>query len=151
MDQFVTAVVASLVTVIATRLLTVPVAVRRNDLLIRNRNDDLRTWVLDDDKALEADIQAKLQDINAAGLLHSGAPIQSRDKATRWAEHRYRDQQTTAERVLRDTAASETVSHGLYRKLARKPMPALTAPQDVSPILARWRGREPSGPQRIAA
>lgn len=138
-------VVSALVTAVFTatflRLWDVATTVRQHDELVRNRNEDLRTWVGDDDRVMEDDIAEKQMRAAEAGLGEGGAQIQIRDKVTAIHEHYYRDQRRGAERAVRDAQLSELWMHHLYRRIRRKPFLTLNAPEEVAAITDRWRER----------
>jgi hypothetical protein len=126
------------------RLIKVPGSVHRNDELVRNRNEDLRTWVQDDDRAMEADIGAKILLAHEAGVGYGGAPAQIRAKVTSIFEHRYRDQLRTAERIAREVRLGEGLPHRMFRRMRGKPYVLLTAPNEVAEILERWTEHRPA-------
>lgn len=132
-------------------LVNVPRDVERHDKRIRNRDDDLATWIADDAKAVADDIHAKLQDANQRGLSSGGAPLQVRRKVTALALHRYRDQHRDAERVREDVALEERWTHAWWRWIMHKPMPALEAPAIRADVIADWESAEGRPPDELAA
>ena len=134
-------VLGALVGFLLGRLTDVPATIRRNDERIRNRDEDLLTWVMDDDRDLEREVSAKQQAAYAAGVVSTGIHFQIRDRVTAVFEHRYRDQLRDAERVTRDVRLSEGAIHRAYRKLWNRPYPVLKAPREAEIIVARWKAR----------
>jgi hypothetical protein len=137
------AVITAVMTAAFLHWLNVPATVRAHDELVRNRDEDLLTWVQDDDRRLEGEIEEKVARVAAAGAGLGGAPIQVREKLTAQAEHSYRDQRRAAQRAVREARQREGVAHRLYRRLSGNPFPSLTAPDQVADITDRWRRREP--------
>jgi hypothetical protein len=124
------------------KLVDVPGDVRRNDLRIRSRNESLATCVTDDDKALTIDLRRITTEMAAAGHLYSGAIINAKQYAKDVTVQRYGDQKTQAELVVADVETSEGLGHRAWRWLTGRPVPALTAPEDVAEVIARWEEPE---------
>lgn len=137
MSPLVIAVTSIIGTLLVERLYNVPRDIRRNDELVRNRDEDLRTWIEDDDAALRKQhllIMAR-ESRGSTGPDYSLVEYQQlKDQVA----HRYRDQLRDAERTVRDLALSEQLPHRLARRLFRKPLPGLTAPQLQTATLDHW-------------
>jgi hypothetical protein len=114
-----------------------PVVIRRNDERIRNRDEDLRTWIEDDDAELrDGHLRILLgEQVKSAGPDVSLVQYQQLKNEV---VHRYRDQLRDAERTVRDVALSEQIPHRLMRRLLRKPLPGLTAPTVKASTLDHW-------------
>jgi hypothetical protein len=100
----------------ARRLVVVSRQVSRNNRRIRLRDDDLGAWIADYDEAL----------------------IDAGDAGADEALGRYAEQLRDAHRTLQAVAASEGAAHRLVRVLTGRPVPALTAPQEMAWMLVRW-------------
>lgn len=134
------AVVIVLLTLILERAANVPRDIRRSDAHIRNRDEDLRTWIEDDDRHLKTEHLRILasESVKSAGpdlsiLLYQ----QAKDQLV----HRYRDQLRDAERARGEIVLSEQVLHRLARRILARPVPVLSAPSDMSEVLAHWHER----------
>lgn len=114
-----------------------PVVIRRNDERIENRDEDLRTWIEDDDAELRNGyLRIVLTErAKAAGPDTSLVQYQQLKKDV---VHRYRDQLRDAERAVRDVALSEQMPHRLMRRLLGKPFPSLRAPNVKASTLDHW-------------
>jgi hypothetical protein len=114
-----------------------PVVIRRNDERITNRDEDLRTWIEDDD----AELRNGHLRILLAEQVKSAGPDTSLiqyQQLKNEVVHRYRDQLRDAERTVRDVALSEQMPHRLMRRLLRKPLPGLRAPIVKASTLDHW-------------
>ena len=112
----------------ARRLAVVSGQVSRNNRRIRLRDADLEAWIADYDDAL------------------TEAGVDETDEAL----DRYSEQLRDAHRTLQAVSASEGAAHGLVRALTGRPVPALTAPQTMAPVLARWEEPDASDAARAA-
>lgn len=124
-------------TLLVERLYNVPRDIRRNDELVRNRDEDLQTWIEDDD----AELRKQHLVIMAREARKSAGPDYSLVEYQQLKDqvaHRYRDQLRDAERTVRDLALSEQLPHRLARRLLREPLPELTAPQLKVATLDHW-------------
>jgi hypothetical protein len=148
--EIVSPIVTGVVLLTLARLIPVPKTVRLHDARVRDRNEDLLTWMQDDDQLMEREIAVKLEDAAEKGVHLGGAPIQMRDKVTAIFEHRYRDQLRTAERIAHEVELDESWAHRAYRRLWRKPYVAVTAPHEGAAILDRWQARQPP-PEKLRA
>jgi len=131
-------VITVLLTVLAERSYNVPREIRRNNERIRNRDEDLRTWIEDDRKQVRREVTR----IHVAesrrtddGPDYSVSQIQ---RVKNDVLHRYRDQRRDAERVVRDVELSEQLPHRLVRRIASRPVPDLAAPGEKADVIAGW-------------
>ncbi|HXS33031.1 MAG TPA: hypothetical protein VN758_04555 [Solirubrobacterales bacterium] len=131
-------VITVLFTVLAERIYNVPREMRRNNERIRNRDEDLRTWIEDDRKQARREvIRIHLAESRRTddGPDYSVSQIQRvKDEVL----HRYRDQLRDAERVVRDVRLSEQLPHRLARRIFGKAVPDLTAPTEKANVIADW-------------
>lgn len=141
MSPFLIAIVSIIGAFLVERLYNVPRDIRRNDELIRNRDEDLQTWIEDNDAELRKQHLAILarEARKSAGPDYSLVEYQ---QLKNQIVHRYRDQWRDAERTIRDLALSEQLPHRLARLLLRKPLPELGAPRLKAATLDHWH--EPS-------
>jgi hypothetical protein len=127
-----------LLTLVLERAANVPRDIRRNDERVRNRDEDLRTWIEDDDKQLK---EEQLRILASESVKSAGPDLsivlyqQIKDQLI----HRYRDQLRDAERIREEVALSEQLLHAIARRLLGRPLPGLTAPTDMAKVLAHWR------------
>jgi hypothetical protein len=131
------ALISIIGTLLVERLYNVPRDIRRNDELISNRDEDLRTWIEDDD----AELRKQHLVIMAREARKSAGPDYSLVEYQQLKDqvaHRYRDQLRDAERTVRDLALSEQLPHRFARRFLRKPLPELTAPQLKAATLDHW-------------
>jgi hypothetical protein len=114
-----------------------PVVIRRNDERIRNRDEDLRTWIQDDDAELR---KGHLRILLAEPVKSAGpnTSLVQYQQLKNEVVNRYRDQLRDAERTVRDVALSEQMPHRLMRRLLRKPLPGLMAPTVKASTLDHW-------------
>jgi hypothetical protein len=114
-----------------------PVVIRRNDERIRNRDEDLRTWIENDDAELrDGHLRILLGErVKSAGPDVSLVQYQQLKNEV---VHRFRDQLRDAERTVRDVALSEQIPHRLMRRLLRKPLPGLMAATVKASTLDHW-------------
>src|SRR5207247_721096 len=132
------------------RATVVPRDIRRHDERVRNRDEDLGTWVEDDNRWLARETSAKLQVARAHGVAEGGAPAQIRQKLSTIVVQRYRDQLRDAERVRREVQIEEGFLHRWVRSLRGRPIPELDAPARAKPITDRWE-RDASGATDLRA
>lgn len=129
-----------LLTLVLERAANVPRDIRRNDDRVRNRDEDLRTWIEDDDKQLK---QEQLRILASESVKSAGPDLsiflyqQAKDQLV----HRYRDQLRDAERIRREVVLSEQVPHRILRWFRSRPAPAISAPSDLAETLAHWHER----------
>jgi predicted NBD/HSP70 family sugar kinase len=123
-------IVAGLVVLLlgARRLVVVSRQVSRNNRRIRLRDADLATWIADYDEALFEAGNAEADE----------------------ALDRYAEQLRDAQRTLQAVAASETAAHRVVRALTGRPVPYLTATQEMAGTLARWEDPGEAGVVRAA-
>jgi hypothetical protein len=100
----------------ARRLVVVSRQISRNNRRIRLRDEDLAAWIADYDAAL----------------------IEAGDHYVDEALDRYAEQLRDAHRTLQAVAASETAAHRVVRAVTGRPVPPLSAPQELERTLARW-------------
>lgn len=127
---------------------TVPATVRKHDERVRNRDEDLRSWVQDDDNELGAELQHARALLATPGVesLVRGRRLRVTGRTLKDQRlHRYRDQLRDAERIRREVIATENVVHRAWRRTRRRPVPVLTSPDQVAPVLARWEADDPPG------
>jgi hypothetical protein len=141
----------------AVRGLTIPADVRLNDEAIRDRDEQLGTWVADrhvklskDCKALRAigdpgtTPQEKADAMRFTGYAHTPAHLNDVIADVRaQALHEYRDEERRAKIDRARALASEGWAHRALRRLSNAPAPALKSPVRATPLLDLWR--KPSG------
>lgn len=126
-----------LLTLALERVVNVPRDIRRDDERIRNRDEDLQSWIEDDDKRLK---QEQLRILASESVKSAGPDLsavlyqQARDQLV----HRYRDQLRDAERIRREVELSEQLLHGIARRVLGRPLPGFTAPNEMAKVLDHW-------------
>jgi hypothetical protein len=105
------------------------------------RNAQLLVWADDRTRELVREMQRRSEDFNQRGLLYSGIHGASLADAKADALHEYRDQLWDARIELARLRSREGVWHRMWRKLRRRPLPAVSddTTRDVEQFLQRWR------------
>lgn len=116
----------------------IPGEVRRNDRLLRDRDDDLATWVADTKPALDWRLKRIADKLAAREALRTGELNWSRGKAKEAVLHAYRDQEREANRFAAQIELRETWGHRAWRLVCRRSLPRLTAPARAEPVLDLW-------------
>lgn len=124
-------------TLLAERLWNLPRDIRRNDERIKNRDEDLRAWIEDDDAELRQQHLAVMAR-EARGSEGSDFSLVEYQRLKDQVAHRYRDQLRDAERTARDVALSEQLPHHFARGLLHRPLPELTAPVVKAATIQHW-------------
>lgn len=140
MSNMLEAVFIVLLTLVLQKAANVPRDLRRNDERVRNRDEDLRTWIEDDDAQLNQEELRILasESVKSAGPDYSIALYQQvKDQLV----HRYRDQLRDAERTRREVALSEQLRHRVARRVLARPLPCLDAPAEMAEVIAHWQER----------
>jgi len=136
-----------LATLAGERVINVPRDVRRNDEMLRNRDEDLCTWIEDDNDWLKQEMQA----VEQAAADQYRYLVPNRQQQLKDAvRRRYRDQRRDADRAVRAVALSEEIFHHLYRHLARRPMPVMTAEDSMRDTLDIWSQPVETFDQKVA-
>lgn len=134
------AVFIVLLTLVLERAANVPLDIRRHDAHVRNRDEDLRSWIEDDDRQLKAE---HLRILASESVKSAGPDLsiflyqQAKDQVVQ----RYRDQLRDAERTRLEIVLSEQVLHRIVRRVLTRPVPSLSAPSNMEEVLAHWRER----------
>src|SRR5262249_43169832 len=121
------------------RAYNVPRDVRRNDTRIRHSDEDLATWIGDEDKGQDLALIRSIQERQEAH--RKGTPdysLTQLQKAKNEVLHRYRDQRRSAERLVAETADDEQFPHRLWRKAQGRPVPQLTTPEAKAETIVQW-------------
>lgn len=125
----------------------IPFEVRNHDRLIRDRGEDLSTWVSDTKPALDWRLIQIAAGLAARGMLQSGELNWMRARAKEQTLHAYRDQERAAERFIAEIELRDTWAHRVYRFFAARPQPSLSAPETTERVLDSWReDAEPGRP-----
>lgn len=138
--------------------LRAPGEVGNHDAAIRGRDRSLSTWIADRHYAVQQLCELSREAIIPTSELppppHSwfgeGSgedpwKIQARRADEEIAEARsmalweYRDECARADLDIERILASERWPHRVYRRLARRAVPRLTAPEQATPIIQSWR------------
>jgi hypothetical protein len=124
-------------TLAAERCVNVPRDIRRNNERVRNRDEDLTTWIKDDKKQARRETLRVYvaESRKTEGPDYSVSQIQG---IKNQVLQRYRDQLRDAERVVRDVKLSEQFPHRLVRGITKRPVPGLTAPDTQDRTIAEW-------------
>lgn len=126
-----------ILTLVVERVVNVPRDLRRNDERIRNRDEDLATWIEDTDAELAK--QLRVTRAPERDFAQAMTGMATTFGLHRDAQHRYRDQRREAERLVRDVQLSEGVAHRAARQVLRRPLPTLNAPSDKAHVIQMWR------------
>lgn len=112
--------------------------IRRNNQTIRDRDEDLATWIADDKKeARRETLRVYLAEARKTegGPDYSVSQIQG---IKNQVLQRYRDQLRQTERTVRNVEVNEQMHHRLVRRLTRNPVPGLMAPIAQAQTIAEW-------------
>lgn len=121
------------------RYFNIPKEVADYDARAAEINEDLRRWVRDRNRALDAEIRSI---VNTAGnQLYSGALINKIAHAMHRALHEYRDEATVKIREFSALARAEGRWHRRYRRRHRIEPPSLRLSGQERIALQRWRQR----------
>jgi hypothetical protein len=122
---------------LAERSYTVPRDLRRNNERIRNRDEDLRTWIEDNRKLVRRDF-IRIWSAEARRKSGPDYSVSQCQKVKTEVLQRYRDQLRDAERVVRDVKLSEQLPHRLWRHITGKPVLGLSSPSEKADTVADW-------------
>lgn len=136
----------------AARAAGIPGDVRTHDAAIRDRDDQLATWVADRNYELQRECtalrlllgpQPAVLDDGAGGVSNWPAMAHQTDldiaAARGLAIHEYRDQERLARIDVAQLLAGEGWPHRVYRKLRRRSVPSLSTPSRAQRVLDSWR------------
>jgi hypothetical protein len=134
--------IGSAITIVAGQLARARLAwaeVEVHDEQAAECNEQLFVWVDDRTRELVIEMRDTTEQFNARGAVHSSLHANALTEAKARALHEYRDQEWRIRLRLSEIGAAEEGWHLAWRKLRRRPTPALTATDAVEPFLARWR------------
>lgn len=109
------------------------------DRFVRDRDEDLASWVSDRSLALERELAETTEDMNKENLFYSGAHAVALARLKERALHEYRDQERQAQRDVALAGERETWPHAFWRRVRRQPFPTLTTPERAHSVLDAWR------------
>ena len=132
-------IIGAVATVLAQRVYNVPREVRRNDTRIRHSDEDLETWIGDEQKGQRrALIRSIVERQHAAKENSPDYSLVKLQEAKDGVLQRYRDQRRQAERQVDEIEDDEQLPHRLWRKARSLPVPQLTAPTKKARTVADW-------------
>jgi hypothetical protein len=132
-------IVGAVASVVIGRGYNVPRDVRRNDTRIRNADEDLATWIDDEDKGQRLALIRSIQERREAH--RKGTPdysLTQLQSAKNEALHRYRDQRRGAERLVTEIEDEEQLPHRLWRRAQSRRVPQLGTPEAKAKKVAQW-------------
>lgn len=138
MEILTAGVLSAVIALFGKRVLDVPGEVRQHDARIRNRDEDLATWIADDDQTVSRRHAELKQSAFVQSGIHAHLARSEMRRLHGKVQHRYRDQLREAARLVREIEVSERLSHRLYRFATRQPLPRLQAPDNQRERLERW-------------
>jgi hypothetical protein len=106
----------AVVALVFTRLLDVPTEIRLHNEQMRNRDQDLGSWITDTDRKLDIDLRRTHNEMAAQGQLYSGALGRQLERVRDQVREACRNEHRAAERLRRELLASERWSHKQLRK-----------------------------------
>jgi hypothetical protein len=122
-------------------LWTVGRDVRLHDQLVRNRDEDLGNWIDDADGDLTTELGKLTR--KHVGTEHVQWPLYLRKFDKQQAKDevlkRLGDQLRDATRYRQEIELSEGWHHRAWRRIASKPLPELSAEQEKSDVIDRWK------------
>jgi hypothetical protein len=116
----------------------IPGDVAKHDRLIRERDEDLSSWVADRHTDLERAHREAIKKMAPGGLLWSSERHHQLSMLNEAALHEWRDEERAAARFRAALLARETLAHRLWRRLLRDETPGLSAITRADPILDQW-------------
>lgn len=131
------AFIVIVLTLVADRGANVFRDIRRNSQSIRDRDEDLTTWIEDDKKL----VRLETIRVHAAEARKTEGPDYSVSQIQgikNQVLQRYRDQLRQAKRTVRDVELAEQIHHRLVRRITKRPIPGLTAPTTQARTIAEW-------------
>jgi hypothetical protein len=138
MEIVLTAFVAALAGAIVGPLFAASVEVRQHDQQIRARDNDLEEWLVTRHREFRRRWNELQQQMNAAGILHGGAPTQARSKVGTIALYEYREALRQAHADRAQVVAREGWSHALIRRARRRALPELATPERAGALVGYW-------------
>lgn len=145
MTAIAAAAIGAILALLFRGLWEVPGNVRQHDRRVAELDEDLETWVVDDDSELRADLLRIDNEHSARGTLNSGLRVADRNAARGRALLRYRNEERRVRREANELRNAEGVLHRAWRWICHNPLPDIRAPERVEPVLDRWRS--PDGSQ----
>lgn len=124
---------------VASRVLAARREIEATDRFVRDRDEDLASWVSDRNLALERELAETTEMLNKDNLFYSGAHGVALARLKERALHEYRDQERQARRDLALAGERESWAHAFWRRRRRQPFPTLTTAERASGVLDAWR------------
>lgn len=124
-----------------------------HDRFVRDRDEDLASWVADRSRALERQLAEKTEELNKENLFYSGAHGVALAGLKERALHEYRDQERQARRDFALAREQEIWMHDFWRRRDDRPFLSLQVPERALPVLDAWRSsviRHGSSPIEVA-
>ena len=132
-------IVGAVASVVISRGYNVPREVRRNNRRIEHADQDLTTWIEDEQKGQR---RARIRSIiERQAAKEKGGPDYSLTRLQTAKDevlHRYRDQRRGAERLVMEIEDEEQAPHRMWRWFKELPVPQLTAPTEKAETVAGW-------------
>ena len=139
MEAVLLLIVGAVASVVISRGYNVPREVRRDNRRIEHANQDLATWIEDEQKGQR---RARIRSIiERQQALEKGGPDYSLTQLQAAKDevlHRYRDQRREAERLVMEIEDEEQAPHRVWRWIKHLPVPQLTAPAENVETVAGW-------------
>jgi hypothetical protein len=124
---------------VGARLFAAQREIDATDRFVRDRDEDLASWVADRSLALERELAEKSEELNKDNLFYSGVHGTALARLKERALHGYRDQERQARRDVAVARERESWIHAFWRRRRKRPFLTLTAPERVQPLLDVWR------------
>lgn len=120
------------------RFLAVPGEIESNDRAVLERDQDLESWLADENVRLKRRLTRIRNELAARGMFQSGEYAHLLNLAKERAIHAYRDQERQARRDVARIHQRENWMHGVWRQITLTPQAVLTVPVYANELLDAW-------------
>ena len=110
-----------------------------HDRFVRDRDEDLASWVADRSLALERQLAEKTEELNKDNIFYGGPHGVALARLKERALHEYRDQERQAQRDVALAGEQEIWMHSFWRRRDGRPFPGLENLERALPVLDAWR------------
>lgn len=138
MSVLLAAVFGALATATIGPMLIASAETRRHDRQIAERDEDLEEWIVTRHRQRTQRLNELRQQHQAAGVVQGGAPAQALAAVNTIALYAYREELRQARAFRLRVEAEERWTHGLVRRLRRRPLPDFSTPCRASRLVDVW-------------
>ena len=138
MSLLLAAVLGALATGTIGPLLVASAETRRHDRQIAERDEDLEEWIVTRHRQRAQRLNQLHQQHQTAGVAQGGAPAQALVAVNTILLYEYREELRHAHAFRLRVEAEERWTHGLIRRLRRRPLRELVTPNRASRLVDLW-------------